>query len=100
MVGNFEQIRQQRNYDRNTAHQNEIKFTRRKRIYFMDALIYREFYEPAPATIEMDIYEMDEAAEIIFHNYLIEKEGLCNTLLRFPHQYIPDGEHYILIYKE
>jgi hypothetical protein len=66
----------------------------------MDTFIYREFYGPAPVTIEMDVYEMDEASEVIFHNYLVEKEGLHNTLIRFPQQYIPDGEHYLFIFKE
>jgi hypothetical protein len=66
----------------------------------MDAFIYREFYGPAPVTVSMDIYEMDEACEVIFHNYLVRKEGLHNTLLRFPQQFIQDRDHYILIYKE
>jgi hypothetical protein len=43
---------------------------------------------------------MDGATKVIFHNYLVEKEGLHNTLLRFPQQYIPDDEHYVFIYKE
>jgi hypothetical protein len=73
---------------------------KRKRIYFMDGFIYREFYGPALITINMGIYEMDESCEVIFHNYLVRKEGLHNTLVRFLKQFIQDGEHYILIYKE
>jgi hypothetical protein len=55
-----------------------------KRIYFMDAFVYRESFGPAPVTIDIDVYEMDEATEVIFHNYLAEKQGLHNTLLRSP----------------
>jgi hypothetical protein len=62
----------------------------------MDAFIYRECFGPAPVTIDIDAYEMDGATEVIFHNYLAEKEGLHNTLLRFPQQYIPDDEHSLL----
>jgi hypothetical protein len=51
-----------------------------KRIYYMDAFIYREFYEPAPVMVNMDIYEMDEVCEVIFHNYLVRKEVLYNTI--------------------
>jgi hypothetical protein len=57
----------------------------------MDAFIYREFYVPVPVTIDMDVYETDEVCEAIFHNYLMRKEGLYNTLLRFPQQFIQDG---------
>jgi hypothetical protein len=51
-------------------------------------------------TINIDVYEMDEVCEAIFHNYLMRKEGLHNTLLRFPWQFIQDGEHFIFIFKE
>jgi hypothetical protein len=47
---------------------------KKKRIYFIDVFIYREFYGPVPITINMGIYEMDEACEVIFHNYLVRKK--------------------------
>jgi hypothetical protein len=66
----------------------------------MGAFIYREFYGPGPVMINMEIYEMDEVWISIFHNYLMRKEGLHNTLLRFPQQFIQDREHFIFIDKE
>jgi hypothetical protein len=66
----------------------------------LDAFIYRESFGPAPVTIDIEVYEMDGATEVIFHNYLVKKEGPHNTLLRFPKQYILDDEHYIFTCKE
>jgi hypothetical protein len=63
-------------------------------------LFIENVFESAPVTIDIDVYEMDGATEVIFHNYLAEKQGLHNTFLRSPQQYIPDDENYIFIYKE
>jgi hypothetical protein len=48
-----------------------------------EILFYREFFGPASVTVEIYISEMDGATEVIFHNNLVEKEGLRNTLLIF-----------------
>jgi hypothetical protein len=52
---------------------------KKRRIYFMDAFIYGESFGPSSVTIDIDAYEMNGATEVIFHNYLVEKEALHNT---------------------
>jgi hypothetical protein len=54
---------------------------KKKKFYFMVAFIFRECFGPAPVTIDIAVYEMDGATEVIYHNYLVEKEGLQNSLL-------------------
>jgi hypothetical protein len=71
-----------------------------KRLYLMESHAYERSFGLAPISIEMHIYELDGASKIIFHNYLVEKEGLHNTLLMFPDQHIQDDDQFIFIYKE
>jgi hypothetical protein len=44
---------------------------KRKRIYSMDAMIYRKYYGSAPVTVTIDIYEMDDECDMLFHNFLM-----------------------------
>jgi hypothetical protein len=65
-------------------------------------MIYRKHYGPSPVavTVIIDIYEMDDECDTLFHNFLMRKESLDNTLIRFPEQFIHDVEHFIFMYKE
>jgi hypothetical protein len=46
---------------------------KRKRIYSMEKHAFEKSFGIAPITVELDIYELDGATEVIFHNYLVEK---------------------------
>jgi hypothetical protein len=70
------------------------------RYYSMEKHAFERSFGPAPITVEMDIFELDGATEVIFNNYLVEREGLHNTLIRFPQQYIQEDNQFIFIYKE
>jgi hypothetical protein len=43
---------------------------------------------------------MDDEYHMLFHNYLMRREILLNTFIRFPEQFIYDGDHFIFLYKE
>jgi hypothetical protein len=73
---------------------------KKKRFYTMEKHAFERSFGPAPISVDMDIYELDGATEVIFNNYLVEKEGLHNTLLRSPQQYIQEDNQFIFIYKE
>jgi hypothetical protein len=59
---------------------------KRKRINYIDAIIYRKYYGSTPLTltVTIDIYEMDDECDMLFHNFLMRKESLDNTLIRSP----------------
>jgi hypothetical protein len=66
----------------------------------VDAMIYRKYYGFAPVTVTIDIYEMDDECDVLFHNFLMRRENLHNTFLRFLEQFRHDGEHFIFMSKE